>query len=82
VASKPIDTLLKRHAGATYLFAVEMRDGATQATFHLQRFAPQATAEVLGESRSLKVVDGAFQDAFTSYGVHRYKIVASAAGSP
>jgi hypothetical protein len=77
VASKPIDTLLKRHAGATYLFAVEMRDGATQATFKLQRFPAKATAEVLGEARSLNVVDGAFQDAFSSYGVHRYKIVAS-----
>ncbi|HEX7669092.1 MAG TPA: hypothetical protein VF395_05900 [Polyangiaceae bacterium] len=32
MAGKPVDTLLKRFGGATYLFATEMRDGTTTGT--------------------------------------------------
>jgi hypothetical protein len=73
-ADKPVDTILKRHAGATYLFAVEMRDGSTKATFMLQRFAATASAEVLGEGRTLSLTNGIFEDSFEAYGVHLYKI--------
>src|SRR5450432_1938419 len=34
-AAVPVDTMLKRFGGATYLFAVAMRDSATTATFQL-----------------------------------------------
>jgi hypothetical protein len=72
--SLPVDTLLKRYAGATYLFAAAMRDGNTRATFQLHRFPPAAKADVLGENRSIAVADGTFQDDFTSYGVHLYRL--------
>jgi hypothetical protein len=71
---KPIDTMLKRHGGATYLFAAEMRDGATKGTFTLRGFPATASAEVLGESRTLPVTNGVFADDFASYGIHLYKI--------
>jgi hypothetical protein len=70
----PVDALLKRQPGATYVFATEMRGGDTTATFTLRDFPTQASAEVLGENRSLPVDGGVFQDDFSSYGVHLYKI--------
>jgi hypothetical protein len=73
-AAIPVDVLLKRQGGATYLFATEMRAGATTATFTLARLPATATAEVLGESRTLPVTNGVLTDAFQAYGVHLYKI--------
>ena len=40
----PVDTMLKRHGGATYVFAVAMRGTATTATFTLRDFPATATA--------------------------------------
>jgi hypothetical protein len=73
-ASIPVDTLLKRQAGVTFLFATEMRAGNTTATFTLRDFPAQASAEVLGENRTIKITNGVFHDDFASYGVHLYKI--------
>jgi hypothetical protein len=70
----PVDTMLKRYGGATYLFAVAMRSSATTATFHLGGIPETASAEVLGEARTIHVVDRVFQDEFAGYGVHRYRI--------
>ena len=69
-AKVPVDTMVKRYRGATYLFAVGMRDGETKATFTI----PGATVEVLGENRTLKVTGGQFTDTFKPYDVHLYKI--------
>jgi hypothetical protein len=73
-AAIPVDVLLKRQGGATYLFATEMRAGTTTATFTLARLPATASAEVLGESRTLPVTNGVLTDAFASYGVHLYKL--------
>ncbi|HTA20351.1 MAG TPA: hypothetical protein VK989_13725 [Polyangia bacterium] len=73
-AAIPVDVLLKRQGGATYLFATQMRAGTTTATFTLARFPATASAEVLGESRTLPVTNGVFKDDFEAYGVHLYKI--------
>jgi hypothetical protein len=73
-ASIPVDTMLKRYGGATFLFAVEMRGGTTKATFQLRDFPASASAEVLDETRTLHVVNGRFEDDFQSYGVHLYRI--------
>jgi hypothetical protein len=70
----PVDTLLKRYAGASYLFAAAMREGSTRATFQLQRFPRAARAEVIGEGRSISVENGMFQDDFASYSVHLYRL--------
>ena len=73
-ASKPVDVMLKRSGGASYLFAVEMRSGMTTATFTLRDFPATASAEAIGENRTIDVKDGVFEDDFASYGVHLYKI--------
>jgi hypothetical protein len=70
----PIDSLLKRYGGATYLFAVAMRGSSTHATFALQRIPVVAVAEVLGEGRSISVSNGIFEDDFAPYGVHLYRL--------
>jgi hypothetical protein len=70
----PVDTMLKRYQGATYLFATEMRGGMATATFTLRDFPAAASAEVIGEKRTIDVKAGVFTDAFQTYGVHIYKI--------
>lgn len=70
----PIDLMAKHHEGDLYLFAVAMRPGETRGTFQVSGLRGSARAEVLGEGRNLELKDGAFEDDFTSYGVHLYKI--------
>jgi hypothetical protein len=72
--SIPVDTMLKRFGGATYLFATSMRSGSTTATFTLARIPATANAEAVGEGRNLAVTNGVFSDSFGSYGVHIYKV--------
>ena len=73
-SSIPVDTLLKRQPGVTFLFATEMRAGMTTATFVLRDFPAHASAEVLAENRTIEIVNGSFQDDFSGYAVHLYKI--------
>jgi hypothetical protein len=69
----PIAAMTKKCDGASYVFAVGMRDGATKATFQLASKSG-AKAEVLGEKRTVSVSDGKFEDDFKAYDVHLYKI--------
>jgi hypothetical protein len=73
-AEAPIAWMLKRRAGATYLFAVNMRDQPTRGSFAVRDFPAKAKAEVLGESRSVDVSNGEWSDAFGGYSVHLYRI--------
>ena len=66
--------MVKRHGTVTYLSAVGMREKAVTATFDLRHGPPQAVIEVLGESRSIPLRDGRFNDDFGPYGVHLYRI--------
>ena len=59
----PIDFVVKRHAGSTYLFAVAMREGETTATFTLPGTG-DARVEVLGEGRTIEAVGGKWEDRF------------------
>ena len=68
-----VDAMLKRFGGNTYLFAVAMRPGTTNATFTLTNLTGNTSVEVVGENRNLQSVNGAFQDTFTNYAVHIYK---------
>ncbi|MDR3623188.1 MAG: beta-galactosidase [Paludisphaera borealis] len=69
----PIAFVVKRHDGATYLFAVSMRDGETTATIQLSDKA-DAKVEVLDEDRALDARSGAWADKFIGYQAHLYRI--------
>ncbi|HOI53712.1 MAG TPA: hypothetical protein PLP01_00515 [Phycisphaerae bacterium] len=75
-ADVPVDILVKQHGGATYLFAVAMRNADTKAAFQVKGLRGKARAEVLGEGRTIDVENGKFEDDFKGYAVHLYKIAA------
>ncbi len=77
----PVDVMAKSYSDATYLFAVAMRDGDTEATFKFAR-AADGTVEVLGENRTIPVKDGEFRDDFSGYQVHKYRLAAAATPTP
>jgi hypothetical protein len=74
VSGVPIDTRVIRVGTATYVFAVAMRGSPTQGHFELFGSSGTQSAEVLGEARTVPVVDGAFDDSFSGYAVHLYRI--------
>jgi len=73
-AEVPIDLMVKQQQGATYVFAVGMRNGPTRGSFEVRGLPAKATAEVLGEGRSIPVVGGKFEDDFQPYDAHIYRI--------
>jgi hypothetical protein len=73
-ASVPVAVLSKRQGEALYVFAVAMRDAETAAAFKLTLADKPRTVEVLGENRTLAVVDGGFSDHFRGWGVHLYRL--------
>jgi glycosyl hydrolase family 42 (putative beta-galactosidase) len=76
-AKVPVDIMVKRHGGATYVFAAAMRGEATQATVTLNgKWPPTAKVEVVGENRTLEAAAGKFTDDFKGYDVHIYRIAA------
>jgi len=82
-ADVPVDHMLKRYAGATYLFAVGARPaGPVHATFKLRDCPAAVTATVLGEGRMLPVKEGRLADTFDSYQVHLYRVPFVPAGQP
>lgn len=70
----PVHTMVKRYEGATYLFAVGMRNAPTTAVFQLRNFSGKAKVEVIGENREIPMQKGRFQDDFRPYDVHIYRI--------
>jgi hypothetical protein len=70
----PIAFTARRKGGSFYIFAVAMRQGETRATFTLPNVKQDAAMEVLDESRSLTASGGRFDDVFTGYSVHLYRI--------
>jgi hypothetical protein len=70
----PIATMARKHDGATYVFAVAMRDGQTAATFTAQGLEGERPVEVLGENRTLASEDGVFKDRFAPWDVHLYRL--------
>ena len=73
----PLAVMTKRHGGATYLFAVGMRNGRTNATFTVQGLAGEKNVEVLGENRTILSNNGVFKDKFEPWDVHLYRITES-----
>ncbi len=70
----PVAAMVKKHGGATYVFAVPMKAGATDAAFTLEGLPAGAQVEVLGENRKIESADGKFQDRFGDWDVHLYRI--------
>ena len=70
----PIAAMVKKHGGATYLFAVAMRSGQTSATFTIQGLEGEKTVEVLGENRTLASKNGVFKDKFQPWDAHLYQL--------
>jgi len=67
----PIAVMTKQYAGATYVFAVGMRNAPTKVIFEIKGFS---NAQVIGEDRAIKINDGKFEDEFKAYDVHIYRI--------
>jgi len=74
LSTGPIAAVVKRQAGATYLFAVRMEPRPAQATFHIAGLSGKAKIEVIGEDRSIDSDGGQFADRFEPYGVHLYRV--------
>jgi len=72
----PVDTMLKRWHGGSYLFAVAARPGGpATASFTLRDCPTNATATVLDENRSIRITNGTFRDTFEKpYQVHVYRV--------
>jgi hypothetical protein len=70
----PVEAILKRHGGATYVFSVGMRGAVTKGTFQIANLPGDATARVLGEERTIAVKNGVFSDVFEPWDVHLYEI--------
>jgi len=68
-----VDVLVKKHGGATYVFAVNMFRKPEKPTITVKGVG-NATAEVLFENRTVPMKAGRIVDDFAPYAVHRYKI--------
>lgn len=72
-AEIPLDATVRKHGGATYVFAVNLRGQATRGTFAVKSMSGATKAEVIGENRTVDAQGGKFADEFTPWGVHLYK---------
>jgi hypothetical protein len=70
----PVALMVKHHGDATYVLSVGMRNAPTKGVFEVDGLPEEATAEVLGEGRTIPVENGRFEDEFRPYDVHLYKI--------
>ncbi|MCX7014748.1 MAG: hypothetical protein NTW86_19740, partial [Candidatus Sumerlaeota bacterium] len=70
----PVDMMAKRHDGDLCIFAVNMRNEPTQATFTVSGVMRTASIEVLNESRTLSLQANRFSDDFAPYAVHLYRL--------
>ena len=70
----PVAAMVKKEGGATYVFAVAMKPGETEAAFTLEGLPAGAQVEVLGENRKIEPADGKFQDQFRDWDVHLYRV--------
>jgi hypothetical protein len=70
----PIKWMMKQHEGSVYLFTVNMTREPVRGAVEIDGLAGDATAEVLGEERELRVRNGKFADEFGAYDVHLYRL--------
>lgn len=70
----PIDTMVKRLNGQTYVFAVNHDTKACTVKLSLPGTTASASVEVLFEKRSVNAENGAWQDDFKPLEVHVYRV--------
>jgi len=70
----PVVMMGKEYNGKTYVFAVEMRNLKTTATFKVPGLGNGQKVEVVGENRTITSANGEFADAFPAWGVRIYRI--------
>ena len=70
----PVAVMMKRHKDATYVFAVNLRNKPVRASFTLQETDRIVQGDVLEEARRVTVREGQFEDDFSPYGVHQYRL--------
>ncbi len=66
-----VDMMTKNYGGANYIFAIAMSNSQTTATFSV---TSGSKVEVISEGRSINIANGKFDDTFSGYAVHLYKI--------
>ena len=81
-SSTEIDVMAKANGTALYVFAAIARAGTAMAAFMVAGLTGNATAEVVGENRTIDVVAGQFSDAFAANDAHVYRIDLSAVTCP
>ena len=69
----PIDIMVKHFRDTLYVFAVAMRDGTTTGIFSVEGIL-DGEVTVIGEARNIEVTGGGFEDSFSGYEVHLYKM--------
>ena len=69
-----ISFMVKRHGGNLYVFAANLGESSTWATFRVRFLGGGIAAEVLDEERSIAVIEGKFFDRFAPGSVHLYRI--------
>ena len=80
-AGLPINIIEKQLGGATYVFAVDMRNNSATATFTVPGVS-SGTAVVIGENRQVTISNGKFQDSFAPYAVHLYQFTPAVGSIP
>ena len=69
-----VATMVKRHDGAMYLFAVNMRGTPAEAMFTLKVPVRGRKVECLGQTRALSLDGRVFRDKFGPWDVRLYRI--------
>jgi len=77
-----VDVMVKASGAVLYVFAAIARDGTANASFTIAGMTGNASADVVGENRSVPITAGAFTDAFAANDVHVYRIDTSAVSCP
>lgn len=68
----PLAVMAKIRQNQYYIFAVNMRDEATSATFDISSVSTAGQVEVLYENRNIDTAGRTFKDQFSGYAIHRY----------
>jgi len=69
-----VAVMCKRYQGSLYVFAANLSDQESTATFQLLEPGLASSLEVLEEDRMIEIGERRFEDQFDAYGVHGYRI--------